>query len=390
MNHPYNADAPLGSLHPPFTFGKRSGDWPHGGKDQAESVCYLIGTDEAGYGPNFGPLVVSATLWRFWFAHDTAAASPSSSATPLFDLLDAETNTEPDDFADDETPLLDALNRRLEPLCALTGIFPVVDSKKLYHAGQLYRLERSLRIALALIGKTPTTFRELLADLTSEKSEPPCWERGVDFPIPLAAHPSRQPEPFAETLERVRAEFAHGGIELTALASRRIHPAEFNALLEKGQLKSDLLADATMTLATDFLDDLTAGAANAEPPFVILLCDKLGGRNRYGDLLRAHFPNQPIRVFAESPGLSRYKIGKNITVRFQAKGERNRPTAAASLASKYLRELSMKPFNDFWSEKIPGLAPTAGYPEDARRFLADIQPALADSRLCMSELWRNK
>lgn len=25
---------------------------------------YLIGTDEAGYGPNLGPLVISATLWR--------------------------------------------------------------------------------------------------------------------------------------------------------------------------------------------------------------------------------------------------------------------------------------------------------------------------------------
>ena len=27
-------------------------------------MAYLIGTDEAGYGPNLGPLVVSATVWR--------------------------------------------------------------------------------------------------------------------------------------------------------------------------------------------------------------------------------------------------------------------------------------------------------------------------------------
>ena len=25
---------------------------------------YVIGTDEAGYGPNFGPLVVTATVWK--------------------------------------------------------------------------------------------------------------------------------------------------------------------------------------------------------------------------------------------------------------------------------------------------------------------------------------
>ena len=27
-------------------------------------MAYLIGTDEAGYGPNLGPLVISATAWR--------------------------------------------------------------------------------------------------------------------------------------------------------------------------------------------------------------------------------------------------------------------------------------------------------------------------------------
>ena len=27
-------------------------------------MAYLIGTDEAGYGPNLGPLVISATLWE--------------------------------------------------------------------------------------------------------------------------------------------------------------------------------------------------------------------------------------------------------------------------------------------------------------------------------------
>ena len=30
----------------------------------ARKMQYLLGTDEAGYGPNLGPLVVTATVWE--------------------------------------------------------------------------------------------------------------------------------------------------------------------------------------------------------------------------------------------------------------------------------------------------------------------------------------
>jgi len=42
------------------------------------------------------------------------------------------------------------------------------------------------------------------------------------------------------------------------------------------------------------------------------------------------------------------------------------------MVSKYVRELCMKLFNEFWQERVAGLAPTAGYPQDAARFLAQI------------------
>ena len=35
------------------------------------------------------------------------------------------------------------------------------------------------------------------------------------------------------------------------------------------------------------------------------------------------------------------------------------------MASKYLRELAMRPFNEFWSRHVPELKPTAGYPLNA-------------------------
>lgn len=356
-------------------------------------VCYLIGTDEAGYGPKLGPLVVSATLWRFALTADGDAAPEDAPPRSLFDALDESdesVDAAPDDPFDDETPLLERWNQRLEPLCGLKGIFPVVDSKKLYHTGQLGRLERSARVALALTGETPTTFRELLAVLAPTSIAVPRWEEGVDFPIPRAdASRDAVGESFTATVEKVGDALEQKGVRLLKMKSRRIHPAEFNALLEPDRLKSDLLADATLSLATDLIAQIPSTGASASPR-IILLCDKLGGRNRYGDLLRRYFPDLPLRTFAESSGLSRYKIGDALTVRFQARGERNRPTAAASLASKYLRELSMEPFNAYWSERVPNLKPTAGYPEDARRFLADIESAFPASGLTMAELWRNK
>ena len=37
-------------------------------------MTLVIGTDEAGYGPNLGPLVVAATAWRIAAAVDDAEA----------------------------------------------------------------------------------------------------------------------------------------------------------------------------------------------------------------------------------------------------------------------------------------------------------------------------
>ena len=48
------------------------------------------------------------------------------------------------------------------------------------------------------------------------------------------------------------------------------------------------------------------------------------------------------------------------------------PAALASMFSKYVREAYMARFNRFWSSHMPGLKPTAGYPQDAQRFLRDI------------------
>ena len=67
--------------------------------------------------------------------------------------------------------------------------------------------------------------------------------------------------------------------------------------------------------------------------------------------------------------------GRVMDVTFQPRADaRHLPVALASMTSKYIRELFMCLLNRFWAAHVPNLKPTAGYPQDARRFLADIHP----------------
>ena len=58
------------------------------------------------------------------------------------------------------------------------------------------------------------------------------------------------------------------------------------------------------------------------------------------------------------------------------KADGNDPRVAwASCLCKYLRELSMRAFNRWWAQRVPELKPTAGYPQDAKRFVAEVESA---------------
>jgi hypothetical protein len=71
-------------------------------------------------------------------------------------------------------------------------------------------------------------------------------------------------------------------------------------------------------------------------------------------------------------------------------GERYLPTALASMTAKYLRELSMRAFNEFWCARVPGLRPTAGYPTDAPRFKREIDALQRELAIDDHVLWRNR
>ena len=66
-------------------------------------------------------------------------------------------------------------------------------------------------------------------------------------------------------------------------------------------------------------------------------------------------------------------------------GELSLPHAALA---KYLRELMIHALNLWFGERVPELAPTAGYYVDGRRFLADIESFARRADLPLSRLVR--
>ena len=126
---------------------------------------------------------------------------------------------------------------------------------------------------------------------------------------------------------------------------------------------------------------------------MLVVCDKHGGRDRYLPLLMDCFPDTFIEVVREGRAASVYRFGpaqRRVEFRFQSKGESHMPTALASMASKYLRELAMRALNDFWRRHVPDLPHTAGYPADAPRFMAQIAVAKQSLGIDDTILWRIK
>lgn len=324
------------------------------------STGYVVGTDEAGYGPNLGPLVISATVWE---------APEGVGSDDLYRLAGSSITTSPG-----------RANKNGSACVAMA------DSKALYKpGGGLRHLERGLLAALALLGRRPTTWRALWEALCtgSAKHRPSApWYAGYDAPVPLDADPA-ETESLAQTLADT---FAAEGVRLVELRSRAVFAEPFNRLVGRYDTKGAVLSHTTLDLIAEVVGPLNGGP-------ISIVCDKHGGRNRYHQFLADHFPEPFIEIHGESRARSVYRFGpeeRRIEIRFQTKAESHLSAALASMASKYLRELAMRALNDFWGRRVPGLRPTAGYPQDAKRFKAEIAALQAELGIEDRMLWRER
>jgi hypothetical protein len=156
------------------------------------------------------------------------------------------------------------------------------------------------------------------------------------------------------------------GTSCSLLQSRILAPAEFNACCGDALNKADVNWSAVAVLLRACADAATDGPLH-------VTVDHQGGRVYYGDHLRELFPDGFVWHLGEAPHESLYHVqhnGRELTVRFRVDADaESLCTAAASMLSKYLRELMMARLNGFFQAHLPELRPTAGYYGDGRRFI---------------------
>jgi hypothetical protein len=314
----------------------------------------VIGTDEAGYGPNLGPLVVTATSWTI-----PEGAEPAD----LWKLLDdvvVESPTRGD--------------RRLH----------VADSKKVYSAGKsLIRLERAVHAFLRHLGVEAVNVAamgEFLTDATFH-DDYHCVRRGVvdEMSLPVACETAECDEQAARLADAVTA----AGIRLLSIQSCIMFPPEFNRRVAEVDSKGKVLSAETLTLVRAATDHPDAPADGW------VICDKHGGRNRYDDIISTAFDDRLVFRLEESRPMSRYRLG-SLEFCFRTKAEEVLPVALASMVAKYVRETVMMQFNRFWQHHQPDLKATKGYPVDALRFWDDIAETAASLGITRSDIWRNR
>ncbi|HLW64983.1 MAG TPA: hypothetical protein VKS79_06640 [Gemmataceae bacterium] len=313
---------------------------------------WIIGIDEAGYGPNLGPLVQTAVGFHLDCDPD---------AVDLWKLLSKCVRRSGED---DDRLVID-------------------DSKKVYGSQRgLEDLELGVLATLFPALGCLSEFLECFAFTSLRHLEDELgYTSGEQLPVTIEART------IAENASRFRFVCESVGIKNLWVRSRITPALRFNDLLEKFDSKAGVLADGVCEL-------IHLGRRpdeRAEP--VHFLIDRQGGRWYHSAMLSSACPDGWIDVISEDRNCSRYRMDGPRLLRwtFQVEGDSlYLPVALASMTSKYLREIFMRQFNRFWLEKLPDLKPTAGYPGDAVRFYEAIKPVMAEMGIEDRRVWRKR
>ena len=322
----------------------------------------LIATDEAGYGPKLGPLVIVATVWRL-----PLGRSDCPSQGELDDL-----------FANVRGPV------RLE------GSDVVVDdSKSVYQSRDTGKLNALHAIVSAALNWTGHHYQDVAIDEFIRRIA--SADHRSLMAAPWMNHFSAAAFLSQQQTAPVVDQWSKSGIQIQTIAAKIITAKHFNEACDSGMNKADLLSESTLALVRQAID--TCGP-DQDP--IEVFCDRHGGRRYYGGVLQHTFEDSNLAVHEESKQQSTYRFahrGNPVTIRFTVKGDSFTPVALSSIIAKYLRERMMESFNAYFRNRHSGagpLKPTAGYPVDADRFLSDIEPIIQSENIDRRALVRQR
>lgn len=294
------------------------------------------GMDEAGYGAHLGPFVV-------------AAISCESEPGDLWRML---------------APTLTRCGR---------GGLAVGDSKKIFSQEKGIRSLEPVVLAFLDVPLEDLTLRRLERRLGMP---PDPWDEGEDLELPC--HAGR--EEVERCRERVQEACRRAEVRFLSASVRALDAAEFNARLSRLGNKHSLHAEVVLDLAAPFV------GSGAE-----VFAGKLSGRTRYLGLLTEKF-RQPVFAQHESRGRSSYVFPQTgARIHFLRDGEdREFTVGLASMIAKYVRECRMRTFRRFWSRRLAGVRPSAGYGTDGMRFFRELAPNLPRLSLSREQVLRLK
>ena len=319
-------------------------------------MTWIVGIDEAGYGPNLGPFVMSMVAVRV-----PEADAPAD----LWDRLKGAV-------------------RRAEG--TNDGRLVIDDSKRVHIPGNgVGPLERTLYGFLWNAVGTPCPlarhWREYCSTPFKQLQAEPWYEDGCTLP---ACNP---PDDWPTARTQLETTCRDASVEFCDFRSVVVFPRQFNELVTKHDSKAAVPAWGLKQLLRKL-----PRRGGGQPTRVHV--DKLGGRDFYAALLQDIFPEHMVLCRREGASESSYRASGTageLDITFQPEADRRHlPVALASMLSKYLREVLMEMFNRFWQKQVPGVKPTAGYPGDSRRFYDDIREARERLGIPHEVLWRER
>lgn len=318
------------------------------------------GLDEAGYGPMLGPLCVGR----------------ASLSVEEWSSVDDE--GEPRRVPDLWSMLSGSVAKARK---SAKGRITIADSKKLKLPSSsvrnhpLVHLERGVLAMLGTMGEFPKTDSELFDLLGVEVEDRPWFGLGGGEPVELPVGLSR--DLLKIDVNDLRSTMDRAGVGLVDLKVHTLGVDDYNQVVRAHGTK----AATTAQLLVGHLGEV-AKMSKTEGGFdyTRVVIDRQSGRTHYHKLLSRVW--EGLEILEESDRASRYAggvDGDELGVLLVSKADDGYlPVSLASMAAKYVRELMMGRFNRYWSGKLPELKPTAGYVQDARRWLVDAEGVLGE------------